>query len=167
MKKLKNYTLSASSEVNIKLSQLEDIQSFLLGYSWIRSDRDYFESLAEYLAKTMGMDYVCIDRLLEKGLEAKTVAVYFDGRFDDNVRYSLQDTPCGKVVEQMVCCYPAGVRHLFPQDVVLQEMAAESYAGITLYGSGGKPIGLIAVIGRKPIADQYFTKILLKMSLVL
>ena len=160
---MKNYTLAASSEVNIKLSQLEDIQSFLLGYSWIRSDRDYFESLAEYLAKTMGMDYVCIDRLLEKGLEAKTVAVYFDGRFDDNVRYSLQDTPCGKVVEQMVCCYPAGVRHLFPQDVVLQEMAAESYAGITLYGSGGKPIGLIAVIGRKPIADQYFTKILLKM----
>ena len=163
VKKLNNYTLVSSQEVDIKLKQIEDIQSFLLGYSWIRSGKDYFESLAEYLANTLGMDYVCIDRLLEKGLEAKTVAVYFDGRFDDNVSYALQDTPCGKVVEQMVCCYPAGVRHLFPQDVVLQEMAAESYAGITLYGSTGKPIGLIAVIGRKPIANQDFTKILLKM----
>jgi two-component system, NarL family, sensor histidine kinase UhpB len=163
VEKLNNYTLVSSPEVDIKLRQIEDIQSFLLGYNWLRSGKDYFESLAEYLANTLGMDYVCIDRLLGEGLEAKTVAVYFDGRFDDNVSYALQDTPCGIVVEQMVCCYPAGVRHLFPQDVVLQEMAAESYAGITLYGSSGKPIGLIAVIGRKPIANQDFTKILLKM----
>ena len=142
--------------------QIDDIQSFLLSCSWSKSGKDFFETLAEYLAKTLNMDYVCIDKLVERGLEAQTVAVYFDGKFEDNVRYSLKDTPCGKVVEQMVCCYPSKVRHLFPKDIVLQNMAAESYAGITLWGSDGKPVGLIAVIGRKPLVDPRLTEILLK-----
>ena len=54
------------------------------------------------------------------------------------------------------------MRHLFPQDVVLQNMLAESYAGITLWGSNGEPVGLLAVIGRKPLADPRLTEILLK-----
>ena len=142
--------------------QIDDIQSFLLGYSWSKSGKDFFEALAEYLAKTLNMDYVCIDRLVEREQEAQTVAIYFDGQFEDNVRYTLEDTPCGKVLAQMVCCYPSKVRYLFPQDVVLQNMIAESYAGIILWGSNGKPIGLIAVIGRKPMTDPRLTEMLLK-----
>jgi two-component system, NarL family, sensor histidine kinase UhpB len=156
-------TSASVSDLDSKLKQIDDIQSFLLGSSWSGSGNDFFEALAEYLAGTLAMDYVCIDRLLETGLEAQTLAVYYDGNFDDNLRYALKDTPCGKVVKQMVCCFPERVRFLFPKDAVLQEMVAESYAGITLYGSNGKPIGLIAVIGRKPIADPEYTKILLKM----
>ena len=52
--------------------QIDDIQSFLLGYSWSKSGKDFFEALAEYLAKTLNMDYVCIDRLVERGQEAQT-----------------------------------------------------------------------------------------------
>lgn len=136
-----------------KQKNINDIQSFLLGNSWSESGRDFFEALAEYMAKILNVDYVCIDRLEENGLVAHTVAVYFDGNYEDNVSYSLEDTPCGKVVEQTVCCYPSNVRHLFPKDLVLQDMVAESYAGTTLWGTTGKPIGLIAVIGRKPMAD--------------
>ena len=33
------------------------------------------------------MDYVCIDRLQEEGLAAQTVAIYFDGEFEDNLTY--------------------------------------------------------------------------------
>lgn len=142
--------------------QIDEIQSFLLECSWSKSGKDFFEALAEYLAKRLDMDYVCIDKLVERGLVAQTVAIYFDGEFEDNVRYTLQDTPCGNVVGQKVCCYPRGVRHLFTKDVVLQNMIAESYAGITLWGSNGTPVGLIAVIGRKPLADPRLTEMLLK-----
>ena len=79
------------------LNQIEEVQSFLLGRKWAKSGQDFFEALAEYLAKTLGMDYVCIDRFLGEGLDAQTVAIYFDGKFEDNVRYTLMDTPCGKV----------------------------------------------------------------------
>ena len=144
------------------LKQIEDTQSFLLGYSWAGSGRNFFELLAEYLYNTLHVDYVCIDKLMPGELEAQTLAVYFDGNFEDNVRYTLDDTPCGKVSGQQVCCFPHKVRYLFPNDTVLQEMIAESYAGITLWSSEGVQIGLIAVISRKPLTDTKLTEIVLK-----
>jgi len=142
--------------------RIEDTQSFLLGNSWSESCNDFFEALAEYLAGNLGMDYVCIDRLLDENREAETVAVFFDGKFEDNVRYKLKDTPCGKVVGKTICSFSENVRYLFPDDVVLQEMKAESYVGITLWGPHGDAIGLIAVIGRHPIIDTQIIEMVLK-----
>ena len=127
---------------------------------------DFFQSLAQYLAQSLGMDYVCIDRLEDGSQAARTVAVFFDGKFEDNVSYTLKDTPCGDVVGKTICCFPEGVRHLFPKDAVLQEMRAESYVGTTLWGSQGQPIGLIALLGRRPLADsQAATSVLQLVSL--
>ncbi len=146
--------------------KIEDAQSFLLQSGYIDSDEDFFESLARYLAESLGMFYVCIDRLLGDGLTAQTLAVYCDGRFEDNLEYALKDTPCGDVVGKMICCFPRDVRHLFPKDVVLQEMMAESYVGTTLWSSKGQPIGLIAVIGRQPLASHHLAESILKVVAV-
>ena len=110
-----NQKLLTSADITFQ-KQIEDIQSFLLGFGWSESNKNFFEALAEYLARVLCVDYVCIDRLIEGGLEAQTVAIYFDGHFEDNDRYTLDDTPCGKVVGQKVCCFPTSVRHLFPLD---------------------------------------------------
>jgi len=129
--------------------KVEDALLFLLqsGYS----DEDFFLSLARYLSNSLDMDYVCIDRLLGDQLSAQTVAIYFDGKFEDNVAYALKDTPCSNVVGNTICVFPSQVRQLFPKDIVLQEMLAESYIGTTLWNLHGQPIGLIAIIGRKPL----------------
>jgi PAS domain S-box-containing protein len=146
--------------------QVEDTLMFLLqsGYQ----DEDFFHSLARHLTSSLNMDYVCIDRLAGDQLSAQTLAIYFDGKFDDNVSYTLKDTPCGDVVGKAVCVFPSQVRHLFPLDVVLQEMPAESYVGTTLWSSQGKPIGLIAVIGRTPLspASQRMAESILKLVAV-
>jgi PAS domain S-box-containing protein len=129
--------------------KIEETLLFLLqgGYS----DENFFQSLARYLAGSLDMDYVCIDRLTGDRLSAQTVAIYYDDKFEDNLEYALKDTPCGEVVGSTVCVFPERVRFMFPQDAVLQEMEAESYVGTTLWSSHGQPIGLIAVIGRKPL----------------
>ncbi|MFZ4437833.1 MAG: PAS domain S-box protein, partial [Syntrophales bacterium] len=123
----------------------------------------FFEALARYLAQNLGMDYVCIDRLEGDELTARTVAVWCDGHFEDNVTYALKDTPCGDVVGQTVCCFPTGVCQLFPRDPALQDLKAESYVGVTLFDHTGRPIGLIAVIGRKPLANRPLVEAILKM----
>jgi len=123
----------------------------------------FFHRLARYLANSLDMDYICIDILEEGNLYARTLAVYFDGTFEDNVRYTLKDTPCGEVVDKSVCCFREGVRHLFPKDAVLQEMAAESYLGTVLWDSSGAPIGLIAAISRKPLANRELAEEILQM----
>jgi signal transduction histidine kinase/CheY-like chemotaxis protein len=141
--------------------QIENTQLFLLNCG--SSGEDFFESLARYLAETLAMDYVCIDRLEGDGLAAKTVAVYFDGKFEDNLTYALKDTPCGEVVGKTICTFPRDVRHLFPRDAALQDMLAESYAGTTLWSSRGQPIGLIAVIGRQPREDLRLAEAILNV----
>ena len=112
------------------------------------------------------MYYVCIDQLHGDGLTAKTMAIYCDGKFEDNVEYTLKDTPCGDVVGKTICCFPKDVCRLFPRDVVLQEMHAESYVGTTLWSSRGKPIGLIAVIGRQQLPNPGLAESILKLVAV-
>ena len=131
--------------------QIENAHLFLLQCG--SSGESFFPDLARYLALQFGMDYVCIDRLDGELLSATTAAVFCDGRFEDNVAYTLKDTPCGDVVGKTVCCFPSGVRALFPKDAALQQIGAEGYLGATLWGSQGRPIGLIALISRRPIAN--------------
>lgn len=143
--------------------QIEDAQLFLLQCGWPGSGDDFFPSLARYLASTLDMDFVCIDRLSGDCLSAETVAIYFDGHFEDNISYALKDTPCGDVVGKTVCCFPRDVRGLFPKDDVLQEMIAEGYIGTTLWSSSGEPIGLIALISRRPLTHPERAQSLLKL----
>jgi len=128
-----------------------------------RSGHTFFQFLAKYLAEILNMEFVCIDRLEGDGLTARTLSVYHDGHFEDNITYALKDTPCGDVVGKAICCFPRDVSALFPKDAVLQEMAAESYLGVTLWDGAGLPSGLIAVIGRRPLEDSRMAENILRM----
>ena len=141
----------------------EEVQTFLAKTSSGPADQPFFEALARFLAQSLGMFYVCIDHLEGDGLNAQTLAIWCDGRFEDNVTYALKDTPCGDVVGQEVCCFPASVCELFPRDQVLQELNAESYIGVTLWSHTGRPIGLIAVIGRAPLENYSLAETVLKL----
>jgi PAS domain S-box-containing protein len=144
----------------------EEVQAFLAQTNADTHDEPFFEVLARFLAENLRMNFVCIDRLEGDGLTARTLAVWHDGHFEDNVTYALKDTPCGEVVGKSVCCFPASVCRLFPRDQVLQDMRAESYAGVTLFNHAGLPIGLIAVIGRSPLENRPLSEKLLKMVAV-
>ena len=146
--------------------QVEAVQSFLAQSAGASDREDFFKVLARYLAQSLAADFVCIDRLVEDGLSAQTVAVYYDGQFEDNLAYTLKDTPCGAVVGRTVCCFPRDVRGMFPRDAVLQEMKAEGYVGITLWGHQGEPIGLIALIWRCPLEDPGPAQSLLQLVAV-
>ncbi len=141
---------------------IESVQSFISERGWCLWEEEFFPALARFLSETLSMEFACIDRLTGDGLMAHTVAVYHNGRFEDNVDYALKDTPCGDVVGKTICCFPRDVANLFPNDPVLREIKAESYAGITLYGKNEEPIGLIALIGEKPFLNQQLVETVLQ-----
>lgn len=142
---------------------IEDTQAFLLQISNPDSDDNFFDSLAIHLSKSLDMEYVCIDILDGDELTAQTLAIYNEGNFEPNVSYALKDTPCGEVVDNHICCYPSEVRSLFPNDPALNDIKAESYIGTTLRNSDGKAIGLIAVIGQKPLLNNKLATTVLKL----
>ncbi|NVN91460.1 MAG: PAS domain S-box protein [Desulfuromonadales bacterium] len=146
--------------------RIEVVREFLAKTSSGVHDEPFFNTLARFLAQNLDMDFVCIDRLEGDGLHARTVAVWGDGHFEDNSTYALTDTPCGEVVVKTICCFPANVCQLFPRDQVLQEMRAESYIGVTLFGHTGRPIGLIACVGRGPLVNRSLAEAIMTLVAV-
>jgi PAS domain S-box-containing protein len=145
---------------------VEFAQQFLLQSGFRNSGETFFESLARFLGTTLGVYYVCIDKLVGDNLSARTLAVYCNGKFEDNLEYTLNDTPCGVLLGQPICYFPSNVSAQFPNDPALQEIGAESYIGATLWGFDGSPIGLIALLDQKPIDNPHAAETLLKMVAV-
>jgi PAS domain S-box-containing protein len=148
-----------------ELKQTEKTLTFLAQCGTAPGD-DFFQSLARYLAETTEMDYACIDRLDEDQLTAQTLALYVDGKFEDNISHLLHDTPCGIVVEKTLYCIPENVRNVFPHSEMLQDMVAGSYVGATLVSHTGQPIGLITLAGRRPLSNPQPIESLLKLAAI-
>jgi len=149
-----------------KRKRLDEAQEFLLQCGYQSSGEDFFHALARFLAQNLRMDLVCIDRLLEDGRTAQPRVVYHDGKFAEHGAYALDGTASGSVVGQTICHFPMGVCGLFPEDERLQTARAESYVGTTLRGSTGRPIGLIAVMGRTPQVNPHLADAMLKLVAV-
>lgn len=143
--------------------QLEESYLFLSQSGYQSPGENFFKALARHIADNLSLDCVCIYRLKGNGLLASTEAIYHDGEFKDNIEYALEGTPCGEVLSQPIRCYPQGVRDLFPNASLLQELQAESYIGATLWSYNGKPIGLIAGMGRKPLINVPQAEAILKL----
>jgi len=132
---------------------VEDTLFFLAQRGWQTSKENFFDALAQFLGEKLDMDYVLIDKIDENPEIAETVALYAKGAITPNMRYTLKGTPCENVMGRKLCAYPQNIQQLFPEDTLLPGMGAESYIGIPLWDSTGHPIGLIAVMGIKPLTN--------------
>src|SRR3989442_14364516 len=62
-------------------------------------------------------------------------------------------TPCREVVKGATRHYGAGRQRLFPKDVILVELGAESFLGIPMLDASGRVIGHLAVMDDKPMEE--------------
>ena len=145
---------------------LENTQSFLVKAGWVDSEEEFFSSLVRYLSETLRMDYVRIDRLTEGDTNAESAAIYFDGHFENNIKYSFKQFQGMELSSGEVFCYPENVRDLFPDDRLLERVGAESLTGITLWSSSNKPIGFIILISRRPVRDKNMVESVLRLVAV-
>lgn len=64
--------------------QRETVDAFLSQAGSKATTEPFFDTLALFLARSLQMDYICIDRLEGDGLNAQTLSVWHDGHFEDN-----------------------------------------------------------------------------------
>jgi len=132
--------------------QMEDALSFVAQQGWKTNGENFFEALAKYLAQSLGVDYAFIAKLADDK-HAATVALFARGRIVENIEYSLHGTPCENVVGKKSCIYPENIKELFPEDLLLVTMGAESYVGVPLWGTKGQHLGLVVAMDCKPLTD--------------
>ena len=139
---------------------------FIAQKGWTQSHEGFFSALVMFLGEKLGVEYALVDELLPDRKRARTVGLYASGKIIPDVEYELHGTPCENVMGKTLCCYPRGIQRLFPEDLMLQQMAAESYMGIPLWDSKGSPLGLIAVMGQKPLEDRELAESILQIVAV-
>jgi len=149
-----------------KIDLNEETLHFISQRGWEETGEAFFNSLVNYLGETLNVDYAIIDILCPDGKTARTVSLYALGQIPDNIEYALEWTPCENVIGKSYCCYPKRIKELFPKDTLLVDMGAESYAGIPLWDSQRNPIGLIAVLDRKPLVNTDSVKTVLQIVAV-
>ena len=142
---------------------LDEALKFIGQRGWKHSGQNALDSLTEFLARTLNVDYVFVDTTLNEGKTARTVSLFAGGGVQPNIEYSLKDTPCENVIGKEYCCYANHVQERFPNDALLTEMSAESYAGVPLWDSNHEPIGLVAVISNKPLVSPEVVKSVLQI----
>ncbi len=119
--------------------------------------------MVQYLAKILKMDFIFVGELTEDREAIRTLAAYRDGQIVADFDYALAGTPCSNVVGKRASSYPSGVQQLFPDDPVLDELGIESYIGVPLFDSAGRPLGILAAVDRKPIINLKFTEFACQM----
>ncbi|MEE9345583.1 MAG: EAL domain-containing protein [Methylococcales bacterium] len=114
--------------------------------------KDFFESLCIHLARTLDCRYAFIGLLDKQDPDKiKLIKLFAFGQLVDNFDYCIKFTPCEKVITQGVCVYPANVQYAFPDDEMLNDMAIECYAGVSIQNAQGTLLGLIAIMDTKPM----------------
>lgn len=139
----------------------ELVGNIAAGVAGTRGD-EFFRSLVLYLARSLGVEYALVGEL-DGGGEVACVAFSDHESVRRDVRYALAGTPCEDVAAGRVCCIPERVRERFPRDPMLAEVGAECYLGAPLVDATGRSLGLIAVIGRRPLADPAIAESVLRI----
>jgi diguanylate cyclase (GGDEF)-like protein/PAS domain S-box-containing protein len=127
----------------------------------------FFRSLLRHLARTLEVEYAFVGGLVAgRDDRIRTLAVLHNGEFVENFEYDLRGTPCEHIVGRDLCIYDDQVQQRFPGHRLLVEIGAESYMGVPLFGSAGRAIGLMAVLGRTPMRTSLFGESLFRVFAV-
>jgi PAS domain S-box-containing protein len=148
---LKIFASRVAAELERSASD-EVVRAAALAVSSARGE-GVFGELARALAGTLQAEMAVIARYDADDPDAMhTLAMVVDGATLENVRYDIVNTPCSQVLGQRFRAYPSGLMKLFPDDPDLVGSGFESYAGHPLSSLDGRPLGIVAVLMRRPLA---------------
>ncbi|MGB0128705.1 MAG: GAF domain-containing protein, partial [Rhodocyclaceae bacterium] len=135
------------------------IQALLRGTATV--GRGFLTALVRELATALRARHVHIAELLPGGTQMRTLAVWAGDKPSDNFDYDLAGTPCANLLGRGLVYFPQGVRQQFPQDRLLVDWDANAYLATLLAASDGAPLGLLAVVHDRPLADAEMATALL------
>lgn len=127
----------------------------------------FFEILTAQLAEALQVDFAFVGEYESGAAPAINIlSLQMQGRPTPGFRYELANTPCADTMQNGVCVYPRDVQVCFPEDYLLVQMAVESYVGVALHASDGRPLGILVIMHRAPLPDPTLAENLMRIFAV-
>ena len=111
---------------------------------------EFLRELVRHVSGALGIRYAFVGYLLPES-RIRTLAFWKGDGYMDQVEYSLDGTPCTKVIEGETCHYAQDVQQLFPRDHDLVELSVSSYLAVPLKDSKHKVLGHLVAMDVKPM----------------
>ncbi|BFU91285.1 MAG: hypothetical protein NTAFB01_24720 [Nitrospira sp.] len=112
----------------------------------------FFPSLVQQLATSLGVDYAYISELSDDGRRFRSKAAWGKGRplppFDMPV-----EGPCEAVLTRKYVHHPDHLRALYPHVQLIQDTGVESYCGVPIVDSSDRVLGHLAILDSKPMPE--------------
>ena len=126
-----------------------------------------FADLARELADTLQVATVFVAVFSDAShQQLRTLAAVLDGQVLRNFDYSLEGSPCAKVVGRSFRHVVRGVAAEFPPGTNFAAAGMDSYVAFPLFDSTGSALGLLVAMDRQPIVDAALAEALLKIFAV-
>ena len=111
---------------------------------------DFLRELVKHVAAALGIRYAFVGYLLPES-RIRTLAFWKGDGYLDQVEYSLDGTPCTKVIQGETCHYAQDVQTLFPRDQDLVTLGVTSYLAVPLKDPKGQVLGHLVAMDVKPM----------------
>lgn len=114
---------------------------------------EFFRALVRRLAESLQARCGVVAELVGNGARARTLAIWLDNDFRENVEYPVADTPCERVYLGDIVQINTGIQGVSPGEG-LYELLADSYIGVPLKSCNGEVIGHVMAMDDKPMVAQ-------------
>jgi len=112
---------------------------------------EFLRELVRHVAAALGIRYAFVGFLLPES-RIRTLAFWKGEGYLDTVEYSLEGTPCKKVIDEGATChYAQDVQRLFPADRDLVTLGVTSYLAVPLKGPRAEVLGHLVAMDVKPM----------------
>ncbi len=145
--------ISEVKEREAALKQSETTLQNLVAGTAAVTGKDFFPALAKHISEALQVKYAMVTELVGDRLHA---IGFWMGNHDTplpQVSYLPAHTPCEIALRNGEFVCNSLLQQMFPEDIDLVTMQAESYMGISLKNSNGDAIGNLCIIDTHPLQD--------------
>lgn len=114
--------------------------------------RQYFKQVTKLLCQTFNAKCAFIARRVS-GDDERLKIFYFHGENLKTSFINIKNSFAENIMRGYTSFYPHGIKNLFPEDNLLNEVNAESFIGSPLFDASGLTFGLIGVISSSEMEE--------------
>ncbi len=112
---------------------------------------NFFNELVRHIAQALNISHVAISEATDTGLAV--LAFWSSGELQPTALWAYGDAPCCCQVMRQGKFYGDHLLELFPDNDLLNQLHIESYLGIALRNSEGRPIGVLCLMEEGPLTN--------------
>jgi diguanylate cyclase (GGDEF)-like protein/PAS domain S-box-containing protein len=113
---------------------------------------DFYVTILKALVDAIGAQHAIISLIdVHNPCDAVTHTYLINGQVQPNIRYSMLGTPCTEAIEENLCFMSSGAQQRYPTDKLLTQYNIDSYLGVAIKNTQGKPVGILLLLGEHPL----------------